>query len=321
MLFLVGVGIIAFIVLIATLFSLLDGRGGLAGLWFVAGVVVTAIWSLIMSISPVSTGHVGVGQWFGAVQETAYPEGLRFMNPMYDVTKISIQRRSVDFSAKAKDADGPTIVSMSKDHNPVQVEASFPYSINPSVAWKILQRIGDEDALERNLIVPAARAAVRDAIASFPWADASVERRADVEQRMMEEVVRAVNNDLIKLGFTDTEAKGAITFMPVLLREVLPDAKVLNAIAERMASEEDRKRQKLLTQIAEEQAARRSNEGIGVKRLFEQLPDNFTPAQIRDVLLALAEKERADALMKAVETGKVNVMVLPSSTPVAVPAQ
>jgi len=158
-------------------------------------------------------------------------------------------------------------------------------------------------------------------IAQYAWVDASIAKRAEVEQRLTEETARAVVADLQSLGFSEVEAKSAVTFAPVLLREILPDTKVLNAIAERVASEEDLKRQKILTQIAEEIAERRAQEGVGVGKLFAKLPTGFSPSQIKEVLLALAEKERADALMKAVETGKVNVMVLPSSTPIAVSAQ
>jgi regulator of protease activity HflC (stomatin/prohibitin superfamily) len=284
------------------------------------GVALIGAWTLLLSVTTISTGHVGVARWFGAVQAAAYSEGLRFINPMYDVTQMSIQRATVDFTDKAKDADGPTVVAVSLDRNPVRVEASFPYAINPETAWKVLQRIGGRNTVERQLIVPAARAAIRDVVAQYAWADASITKRAELEQRLTEETARAVSADLIGLGFTQGEAKSAVTFMPVLLREVLPDAKVLNAIAERVASEEDLKRQKVLTAIAEEIAERRANEGVGVERLFAKLPANFSPSQIREVLLALAEKERADALMKAVETGRVNVLVLPSSTPVALSA-
>lgn len=105
-----------------------------------------------------------------------------------------------------------------------------------------------------------------------------------------------------------------------MLRDVRPDAKVLNAISEKVAAEEDLKRQRVLTEIARQEAERRANEGIGVARLFSELPQGFSPDQIRAVLAALADKQRADALTKAVESGKVNVMVLPGPTPVAVAA-
>ena len=319
MIFLVGI----FFIIIGTAFIAVTTRafGGARWVALVFGTFVGALWTVMLSISPISTGHVGVAKWFGAVQPTSYPEGLRFMNPMYDVTQISIQRGSVDFTDKSKSADGPTVVAISLDRNPVRVEASFPYAINPASAWKLLQRVGSRDTFEQQLLVPASRAAIRDVIAQYAWADASISKRTEVEQRLTEETARAVVADLQSLGFSEVEAKSAATFMPVLLREILPDTKVLNAIAERVASEEDLKRQKVLTHIAEEIAERRAQEGVGVEKLFAKLPTGFSPSQIKEVLLALAEKERADALMKAVETGKVNVMVLPSSTPVAVSAQ
>ena len=104
------------------------------------------------------------------------------------------------------------------------------------------------------------------------------------------------------------------------LRKVLPPNKVLNAVAEKIAAEEDLERQKTLTQIAEEEARRRQNEGRGVNNLFAELPQGFSPSQIREVLGAIADKTRAEAMMKAVETGQVQVMVMNGAQPsLAVP--
>lgn len=178
-----------------------------------------------------------------------------------------------------------------------------------------------EIRIEQTLILPAARAAVRDVIAAFAWADAAGPRRGDVEIQMLENLRRSVISDLVEQGWSQEEAKRAIQFLPTQLREVLPDQKIQNAIAERLAAQENLARQLILTEIAKQEAERRAQEGTGVSKLFEQLPKGFKASEIRDVLLALAEKERADALTKAVESGKINFMVLPSSTPVAVPVQ
>lgn len=75
---------------------------------------------------------------------------------------------------------------------------------------------------------------------------------------------------------------------------------------------------RFLTQIAEEEARRRQNEGRGVSNLFAELPKEFTPTQIRAVLGAIADKVRAEAMMKAAETGQVRVMVMQGGQP-AVP--
>ena len=145
--FLVGISFIIIVTGSITIATRPSGRARWVTL--VIGTFVGALWTVILSVSPIKTGHVGVAKWFGAVQPTSYPEGLRFMNPMYDVTQISIQRGSVDFTDRSKSADGPTVVAISLDRNPVRVEASFPYAINPASAWKLLQRVGSRDTFEQ----------------------------------------------------------------------------------------------------------------------------------------------------------------------------
>lgn len=93
-----------------------------------------------------------------------------------------------------------------------------------------------------------------------------------------------------------------------------------NAIAERVAAEEDLKRQVVLTKIAKQEAERRENEGLGVKKLFAQLPKGFSAREIQLVLSAISEKVRADAIMKAIESDRVQTMVISGNSPVAVPA-
>lgn len=55
-----------------------------------------------------------------------------------------------------------------------------------------------------------------------------------------------------------------------------------------------------------------------MNNLFAELPKGSTPRQIRHVLAAIADKVRAEAMMKAVETGQVQVMVMQGGQP-AVP--
>lgn len=99
------------------------------------------------------------------------------------------------------------------------------------------------------------------------------------------------------------------------LRKILPPQKVLNAVSEKVAAQEDLERQKTLTRIAEEEARRRQNEGRGVKNLFTELPAGLKPSEIREVLAAIADKTRAEATMKAVETGQVQIMIMYGTQP------
>ena len=283
--------------------------------------VIAAGLVIATAVRIVPPGHVGVATLFGAVQPGVYEEGLHVVNPFYSLEEFSVRRTMFDFRGAESGGNGrlgsagAEIVSVSADSTPLRVDLGFPLRLNGPIAWKVFQRIGPQRAVALQLVVPAARSAVRDAVAGFTWRDAATGSRDKLAARIEARFRELVEQDLIAAGFPEEEARQTFTIQPVQLRKVLPPNKVLNAVAEKIAAEEDPERQKTLTQIAEEEARRRQNEGRGVNNLFAELPQGFSPSQIREVLGAIADKTRAEAMMKAVETGQVQVVVMNGGQP------
>lgn len=265
--------------------------------------------SMIQIVPP---GHVSVATLFGAVQQRTYEEGLHLVNPLYVFEDFSVRRTMFDFrgSGQSHGRAGQEIVAVSSDSTPLTIDVGFPLSLNVPSSWRIYQRFGGQFVVASQLIIPAARASVRDAVATFTWRDATTVSRDRLAQKIEERFRHLVVQDLAAAGFSGEEAEATFTIQPVQLRKILPPAKVLNAVAEKIAAEEDLERQKTLTRIAEEEARRRQNEGRGVNNLFTELPEGFSPSQIRQVLSAIADKTRAEAMMKAVESGQVKVIVM-----------
>lgn len=262
---------------------------------------------LFFAIYIIDPGHIGVPVWFGNVQETAYTEGIKIINPMATIEVMDGRRFAFEFTEEN------ALVSVSKKQNPLTVEVAFPLSLNSVVAWKLYQKIGNDTRYRAQFVSPA-RAAVRSAIAEYEWGE--VTKNLDkIANTMRVYFERNVTRDLMRLGFTEQEAMSAFTFLEVQLRKIVPDAKILAATAEKMAAEQDLERQKTLTSIAGEVALRRAKEGLGVSKLFEALPKGFKPMEIKLVLDALANKVRADAMLKAVETEQVDTIIMGSATP------
>lgn len=295
------------------------GRAGSPGSLIGAAVLVlvglgAGVVSLVQTVPP---GHVAVASLFGAVQQRVYGEGLHFVNPLYVFEQFSVRRTMFDFSGtdNQRGRAGEQIVAVSSDSTPLTIDVGFPLSLNAASGWQMYQRFGRQNVIARQLIIPAARAAIRDVVATFSWRDAATVSRDRLAQRIEERFRALVVQDLTAAGFSEQEAGTTFTIQPVQLRKILPPAKVLNAVSEKIAAEEDLERQKTLTKIAEEVANRRQNEGRGVANLFAELPKGFQPSQIRQVLAAIADKTRAEAMMKAVETGQVRVIVMNGSQP------
>ena len=163
-----------------------------------------------------------------------------------------IRRTMFDFqgTSDASGQAGEEIVAVSSDSTPLTMDIGFPIRLNGPLAWKIFQRIGDQSVVANQLIVPGARAAVRDAVAGFTSRDVATMSRSKLASGIETRFRQLVERDLVAAGFAESEASTAFTIQPVQLRKILPPQKVLNAVSEKIAAEEDLERQKTLTQIA-----------------------------------------------------------------------
>lgn len=64
---------------------------------------------------------------------------------------------------------GGEIVAISSDAVLLTIDVGLPIRLNAATAWKVFQRIGVPGVVSAQLVIPAARAAVRDATAEFDW--------------------------------------------------------------------------------------------------------------------------------------------------------
>jgi len=261
-------------------------------------LLVTVVHSVVI----VENEDIGVTRVFGETNPGFLAPGFHFLKPWASVTKYQATRKEFPVDESV----------ITKDNNPLAVSVGFAIRLNPELAWKIQKNIGSD--YFDTLVVPAGRTAVRDGIAGFNWADAATSGRGEVQQAIQSNFERILVEQFSANGLAVEEAERAVQVSPVQLRQSKPDQKVLNATAERSAAEQDLKRQEVLTRIAKEEAERRKNEGAGVSNLFAELPQGFTSSEIAEVLLALAAKTRADAMLKAVESNQVKTIIMNGDT-------
>lgn len=255
----------------------------------------------------VPAGTVEVETVFGRVTGNTITAGAHLVNPLANWEPMNIRLQIFNFTGSE------TATALSSDGTQLQIDTGFNFALTPEFAPRIFERIGGERAYQV-IVYSAAREAIRSATAQYEWREAATSEREAMAAMMRTEFERGLVDKLAHAGLTQEEADGAFEVARVDLRRVEPPQRVLTAISEKVAAQEDLERQQTLTSIAEEAARRRAQEGLGVQMLFAELPENFEPGEIAQVLHALAEKERADALMKAVEMGDVNVIVMNGGT-------
>lgn len=307
--------IIGAILLVVAMAFLFLGRG----IQGASLLLLSLVLMLASAIVVVPAGHVGVQVLFGEVRPGALREGLHIVNPLLSVSNFSVRRHALEFQSSSNSAPDQedSAVAVSKQGTHMTVDAVFPYQLNPDTAWRVYQRYGGQSEYTTKLLRPAARAAMRDAIQAHGWLEASTSERDTIAAAMRTHFQEYVRLDLMELGFSADEAAKAFVFPPVQLRKILPAEQILVAVADKLAAEEELKKQITVTAIANEIAKRRTREGEGIANLFAHLPRGFNPKEIATILTAMADKQRADALEKAVNTGQAKVFVVNGQTPLA----
>jgi regulator of protease activity HflC (stomatin/prohibitin superfamily) len=284
----------------------------------VAGLLAIAVilaQGLVLVVQP---GQVAVEVFLGSVADRVRAEGVYLVNPLASYPRMTVRRRIIEMSSgggAAEATGGQEIMALSREQLPLAIDIGFPFAMLPAAAPEVYRRIGPGDSFLDQLIRPAARSAVRDAVARFGWQEAAVTRREELGEAIGARFAAVIARDLRELGFGEEEAGRVLALPPVQLRRVAPPQALQDAISEKLRATQDLERQTTLSQIARIEAERRENEGLGIARLFAQLPSQFTPEQIAVLLNAIADKTRADAVMRAVESQRVTTLVLEGASP------
>lgn len=282
-----------------------------------AGLV--AVFTFFASYTVIPPATVGVKVTFGRVSDEPMLPGPAFVAPWASVVSLEAAQLIVEIKTDPKEPNSS--IAMTRDEIPLTtLDVGLPFQLNPALAPRVYAILRDRYAA--TVLAPAAHSAVREAATRLSWREATTEKREEFRAVMREEFAKQVQAALVSNGLTEAEAKVAFVFPAVQLRAVLPPQRILSANAERQAATVDLERQTVLTQIAEQQAQRRTQEGNGIKNLFEQLPTGYSADDVYKVLTAVSIKEQADALSRAVEENRITMMVMPYNAAVpAVPHQ
>src|SRR5262249_21474385 len=170
-------------------------RGRNLRLRYQIGVPLAAVIAVIISFSVmvVDVGTVEVVVVYGTVQQRRYDPGIHFIIPGARHDHVWVRRQIIEISsldpetaASASAAAVPEshrTLALTADRIALAADITLPYEINPDMAWKVFADINP--GYENLLLIPAARSAVSEAVATFTWTDAVTTRRAELEERIL----------------------------------------------------------------------------------------------------------------------------------------
>ena len=261
------------------------GRSAGGGKAFVRGIgmlvlAVMAVITAASSTSCVRTGHVGVVSMFGRVTGRTLSEGIHIVNPLANVTELSIKTQEIKEKAAVPSREGLIM----------GVEASILYHLNNAQAATVYQQMGPTYA--EILLIPTFRSAIRAITSSNTAASLYSDGREGIAQQILEDVRRQV-------------APRGIIVENVLLRDLQLPETLKRAIEAKQQAQQEAQRMEYVLQREKQEAERKRVEATGIKDF-----QDIVSQGISDKLL---EWKGIEATMELVKSQNSKVIVVGNS--------
>jgi prohibitin 1 len=224
-------------------FTIERSGGGGKGLIRGVGMLLLLVVGLIFASSATScvkTGHVGVVSVFGRVTGTALSEGIHIVNPLSNVTELSIKTQEIKERANVPSKEGLIM----------GLEASILYHLDPAQAATVYQQVGPTFA--EVLLIPNFRSAIRAITAGNTAASLYSDGREQIAQQILEDVRRQV-------------APRGIVVENVLLRDLQLPESLKHAIEAKQQAQQEAQRMEFVLQREKQEAERKRVEAAGIK--------------------------------------------------------
>jgi prohibitin 1 len=264
-------------------FTLESSSGGGKGLLRGVGMLILLVFGIVLASSAtacVKTGHVGVVSVFGRVTGRTLSEGIHLVNPLANVTELSIKTQEIKEKAAVPSKEGLIM----------GLEASVLYHLDPAKAATVYQQVGPTFA--EVLLVPTFRSAIRAITAGNTAASLYSDGREGIAHQILEDVRRQV-------------APRGIIVENVLLRDLqLPDS-LKHAIEAKQQAQQEAQRMEFVLQREKQEAERKRVEAAGIK--------DFQDIVSQGISEKLLEWKGIEATMELVKSTNSKVIVVGNS--------
>lgn len=236
----------------------------------VAGLLLLVL--IFKSVVVIPAGHVGVMELFGHVYDQSLDAGIRIVNPLVNVHKMSIRTEQITEEATVPSKEGLT----------VSIDLSALYSLDPRMAPEVYKTIGLNYV--NVVLIPQVRSISRGVTAEYE-AKALYTAQREVVSEMMFTQLKPI-----------LEQRG-IRLEKVLMRSIkLPDI-LSTAIEKKLESEQQAEQMKFVLQRESQEAERKRIEAKGISDFNRIASDGLT-----DGILKLRGIEATQALSKSDNT-------------------
>ena len=225
-----------------------------------AGTVVMVVGLVLVAMNTVvviRVGEVGVAHLLGTVSERPLEAGVRVINPLATVERMSVREQSFPAQGSVEQIEAQTSEQLN-----VTLEVSIIFQINGGNAPSLYQRIGSENEIKRQIVLNAVRNGVRDAVATKSINEIFSPNRRDVADAMRTEI--------------QAKAGDRIEVRDVFVRDIQAPSRVREAIEQKLEREQQVAAEEFQTQIIQEQARQQAEEAKGIAEAQRIISEGLT---------------------------------------------
>ena len=204
-----------------------------------AGMVIAVVLLGFSAVTIIPAGHVGVIDVFGNVSDRVLQPGVRIVNPLARIHKMSVRTREVTETADVPSSEGLV----------VHMDVTMLYNLDPTHAPEVYRTLGMD--YESILIQPQLRSHLRDATASFEAKALYTSGREGVTSSML----GALNPVLNPRGFTNLQ---------VLLRSISLPNQLRASIEQKLQAEQQSEQMRFVLDRERQEAERKRIEAQGI---------------------------------------------------------
>lgn len=208
-------------------------------------MIVGVIMVVLNTVVVIRVGEVGVEHFLGRVEDRPLDAGVRVINPLASVERMSVREQSFPAQGSVEQIEAQTSEQLN-----VTLEVSIIFQINGSNAPSLYERIGSETEIKRQIVLNAVRNGVRDAVATKSINDIFSPNRRDVADAMRTEI--------------QAKAGDRIQVQDVFVRDIQAPPRVREAIEQKLEREQQVAAEEFQTQIIQEQARQQAEEAKGI---------------------------------------------------------
>jgi regulator of protease activity HflC (stomatin/prohibitin superfamily) len=228
-----------------------------------AGLTISLVVALLSCIAIIPAGHVGVAVVFGRVQARALGEGLNLINPFAVIENMSVRTETYTMSAvptEGKVQGDDSIQALSSDGLLMPLDITVAYRLVGGDGPQIFRNIGP-DFVDK-IVRPAARTAVREAIAGFTAQESYSTQREQLARKMGEMLTQRLKDLLSQ--HSEFQGRSGFVIEQVMIRNVQLPPKVKDAIEEKLSAEQQALRMQFVLQKERQEAERKRIEAQGI---------------------------------------------------------